>query len=212
MAQTAQRTREPEQTAPAAVYVYEIRLLDGGSLWARAGDPATAETELAGLHRKLGSDPFVRVADTIVRSDDVRSVQLHEQDDSEGGFLDDLKRRLGGGRMSSYETDERTTTTRGRQRPAERRHLDDDGPGFADRYVGYGMRPWSETKPFFLTSEFLTLLASIAAVAIGMAASDVFDSTRGFTLIAVLAAAYMISRGLAKSGTRDPNPEHRGRY
>jgi hypothetical protein len=70
----------------------------------------------------------------------------------------------------------------------------------------------SETKPFFLTSEFLTLLATIAAIAIAMAASDNFDSPRGFTLIAGLAAAYMIARGLAKAGTKDPNPDRGDRY
>ena len=211
MAQTTQRSRQAAEPESAAViaYVYEIRLLDGGSLWAQGGDASSVEPELAALHSRLGTEPFVRVGDTVVRSDDVRSVQLHEDDGSNrsGGLLDELKQRLGGGgRMTTYDTDERTSQTRGR-RPER-----DDGPGFADRYVGYGRRPWSETKPFFLTSEFLTLLASIAAVAIGMAASDALDAHHGFTLISVLAGAYMLSRGLAKSGTKDPNPDAGGRY
>jgi hypothetical protein len=207
MAQTAQRGSEPAQAESASTYVYEIRLLSGESIWANARDATSVEAELDAAHTRLGTQPFVRLGDTIVRGDDVRTVQLHEDDGSKGGLLDDLKRRLGGGgSMTSYETEDRTTETRPRARARQ-----DDG-GFAERYVGYGQRPWSETKPFFLTSEFLTLLASIAAVAIGMAASDVFDSTRGFTLIAVLAAAYMISRGLAKSGTRDPNPDRGARY
>ena len=59
-----------------------------------------------------------------------------------------------------------------------------------------------ETKPFFLTSEFLTLLAAVAAVAIAMAASDVLDANRGWLLITALAVAYILSRGIAKAGTR----------
>jgi hypothetical protein len=191
-------------------YVYEIRLLDGDSIWARPSEGAASGSDLETLHRRLGTDPFVQIGDTVVRSENIRSVQLREDDGSGdgSGLIESLKQRLGGGRMTSYDTEE-VTQTRGRAgRPAASR---DDGPGFADRYVGYGRRPWSETKPFFLTSEFLTLLATIAAVAIGMAASDSFDSPRGFTLIAALAAAYMIARGLAKSGTRDPNPD-RDRY
>ena len=204
---------EPEvDTASQTAFVYEIRMLDGDSIWAHAGDPAGIESELELVHGRLGTEPFVRAGDTIVRSEDVRSIQLHEDDGADGGgLIDSLKQRLGGGRMTSYDTEERTTT-RPRGGASARGREMDDGPGFADRYVGYGRRPWSETKPFFLTSEFLTLLAAIAAIAIAMAASDNFDSPRGFTLIAGLAAAYMIARGLAKSGTRDPNPDRGDRY
>jgi hypothetical protein len=186
--------------------VYEIRLVDGGSLWAHARD-STPRTELETVHTRLASEPFVRVGDTVVRSGDVRSIQLHEEDGSGDGMFESLKRRFGGGSMTTYDDDGATQT-----RPAARARRHDDEPGFTDRYVGYGGRPWSETKPFFLTSEFLTLIATIAAVAIGMGASDELDATRGFTLIAALAAAYMLSRGLAKSGTRDPNPDRGPRY
>jgi hypothetical protein len=221
MTQSTKRTEEPrqadeavEESAAVIGYVYEIRLLDGDSIWAHARDTAMAESELQSLHGRLGTEPFVRLGDTIVRSEDVRSVQLHEDDGSDegGGLIDTLKQRLGGGRMTSYDTEERTSTTRGRGGRATRGREMDDGPGFAERYVGYGQRPWSETKPFFMTSEFLTLLATIAAIAIAMASADNFDSPRGFTLIAGLAAAYMIARGLAKSGTRDPNPDRGDRY
>ena len=220
MTQSTQRPRRPApadeavaESAPAAAYVYEITLVDGESIWAHATDAAAVESELGTVHQRLGTEPFVRLGDTIVRSEDVRSVQLHEDDgsDRDGGLLENLKQRLGGGRMTSYETEERTQTRARGGRMASSRATD-DGPGFADRYVGYGHRPWSETKPFFLTSEFLTLLATIAAIAIAMAASDNFDAPRGFTLIAGLAAAYMIARGLAKAGTKDPNPDRGDRY
>ena len=65
-----------------------------------------------------------------------------------------------------------------------------------------GDRAGGETKPFFLTSEFLTLVAAVAAVAIAMAASDVLDANRGWLLITALAVAYILSRGIAKAGTR----------
>lgn len=217
MTHSTQETRRPRpadeavaESAGAVEYVYEMRLVDGDSIWAHARDAAASRSELETLHGRLGTEPFVRVGDTVVRSEDIRSVQLHESDGSDegGGLFENLKQRLGGGRVTTYDTEERTQT---RSRGAGSRSMD-EGPGFADRYVGYGRRPWSETKPFFLTSEFLTLLATIAAIAIAMAASDNFDSPRGFTLIAGLAAAYMIARGLAKAGTKDPNPDRGDRY
>ena len=58
-------------------------------------------------------------------------------------------------------------------------------------------------KPFFLTSEFLVLLASIAAVVIAAAIADGFGAERAWTLVTVLAAAYMISRGLSKVARGD---------
>lgn len=219
MTQSTQETRQPRpageavaESATAVGYVYEIRLVDGDSIWAHA-DAAARGSELHTLHSRLGTEPFVLVGDTVVRSEDIRSVQLHEDDGSDGGggLLENLKQRLGGGRMTTYDTEERTQTRTRGGRASGARSMD-DGPGFADRYVGYGRRPWSETKPFFLTSEFLTLLATIAAIAIAMAASDNFDAPRGFTLIAGLAAAYMIARGLAKAGTKDPNPDRGDRY
>ena len=58
-------------------------------------------------------------------------------------------------------------------------------------------------KPFFLTSEFLTMLAVIAAIAIAAAVADNLDARRAWTLITVAAAAYIISRGLSKIGRGD---------
>ena len=75
-----------------------------------------------------------------------------------------------------------------------------------DPRIGYGRRPWSETKPFFLTSEFATFVVASLAVLIAMAASDILDARAGWLLITILAAAYMLSRGIAKAGTGDPNP------
>ena len=73
---------------------------------------------------------------------------------------------------------------------------------------GFGWGPPQQSrrrgeKPFFLTSEFLTLLASIAAVVIAAAVADGFGAERAWTLVTVLAAAYMLSRGLSKVARGD---------
>ena len=66
---------------------------------------------------------------------------------------------------------------------------------------GYG---WDETKPFFMTSEFLALVAGVAGVLIAAAMTDSLDARRAWLYVTILAAAYMVSRGLAKAGSRDP--------
>jgi hypothetical protein len=77
---------------------------------------------------------------------------------------------------------------------------------------GYGFNRGSvETRPFFLTSEFGMTLLGIILVAIVSATAEDVDSHLASMLIAGLVAAYTLSRGLAKSGTRsgsfDPRDE-----
>jgi hypothetical protein len=59
-----------------------------------------------------------------------------------------------------------------------------------------------ETKPFFLTSEFVAAVLAIAGIAITAAASDAFGAWRAWILITAVTVGYLISRGIAKSGTR----------
>jgi hypothetical protein len=59
-----------------------------------------------------------------------------------------------------------------------------------------------ETKSSFKTSEFLTMVGAVAAILIASAVADNFDAPRAWTLVAVVASAYMVARGLAKSGSR----------
>ena len=59
-----------------------------------------------------------------------------------------------------------------------------------------------ETKPSFKTSELMTMIGIVVAILIASAAADNFDAPRAWTLIAVVASAYMVARGLAKSGSR----------
>jgi hypothetical protein len=68
-----------------------------------------------------------------------------------------------------------------------------------------------ETKPFFLTSEFAAAVLAVAGIAITAMSSDSFGAWRAWVLITAVTAAYLISRGIAKSGTRsnavDPREE-----
>jgi hypothetical protein len=79
--------------------------------------------------------------------------------------------------------------------------------------MGMGMRRggWSETKPFFMTSEFLGTVLCVIAVALTAAFAEDIDSRLATALIAGLVAMYTLSRGIAKSGTRsrasDPRDE-----
>jgi hypothetical protein len=60
----------------------------------------------------------------------------------------------------------------------------------------------TETKPFFLTSEFLVFVLFLMGLGIGTATSDDVDPRLFWTLATVATAFYMLSRGIAKSGTR----------
>jgi hypothetical protein len=64
-----------------------------------------------------------------------------------------------------------------------------------------------ETKPSFKTSELMTMIGIIVAILIASAAADNFDAPRAWTLVAVVASAYMVARGLAKSGSRHVDTE-----
>jgi hypothetical protein len=58
-----------------------------------------------------------------------------------------------------------------------------------------------ETKPSFLTTEFYAMVGSIAAILAAAAQADNFDAPLAWTLVAAVAIGYMVSRGLAKSGS-----------
>jgi hypothetical protein len=58
-----------------------------------------------------------------------------------------------------------------------------------------------ETKPSFLTTELYAFVATVAAILIAAAQADNFDAPRAWTLVAAVAIGYVVSRGLAKSGS-----------
>ena len=65
-------------------------------------------------------------------------------------------------------------------------------------------RTSDETKPSLKTTEFWAMAAIIAAILVASAVSDSLGDVRAWTLVAAVGIGYMISRGLAKSGSRDP--------
>jgi hypothetical protein len=88
---------------------------------------------------------------------------------------------------------------------AERRHMP----------ASYGetrLTTGDETKNSLKTTEFFAMVSVIGAILIATAVSDSLNDVRAWTLIAAVAIGYMISRGLAKSGSRyfgDEDPLNR---
>ena len=58
-----------------------------------------------------------------------------------------------------------------------------------------------ETKLSLKTTEFWAMVGLIAAILIASAVSDSLDDVRAWTLVAAVGIGYMLSRGLAKSGS-----------
>jgi hypothetical protein len=62
----------------------------------------------------------------------------------------------------------------------------------------------TETKASTKTTEFYVYLIAAAAVLIASFVVDGFNATEGWMFFTYLSIGYMISRGLAKSGSREP--------
>jgi len=196
--------QQDADTEQRRAHVVEVVLVSGEKIKALLGvDEQAARAELAGLHGRLEDGRYLRVGDdTIVRAEEVRWLQLRPHDDNDGGLIDSLMTKVrGGDEMSNYDTHH----SQGNQ-----------GSGLSP-WIGYGRRPYSETKPFFLTSEFLAFAGMLIALLVALGVSDTLNNFRGWLLPTILTSAYIISRGIAKSGERDPNPEQQpermqGRY
>jgi hypothetical protein len=63
-------------------------------------------------------------------------------------------------------------------------------------------RTRDETKLALKTTEFWAMAGIIAAILIATAVSDSLNDVRAWTLVAAVSIGYMLSRGLAKSGTK----------
>ena len=75
----------------------------------------------------------------------------------------------------------------------------------------------TETKAAFKTTEFYVMLVVLVgiliagnAIEIEEGGTDYFAADKVWLYVTILASAYMISRGLAKSGSRDPYWEDSG--
>jgi hypothetical protein len=62
----------------------------------------------------------------------------------------------------------------------------------------------TETKASTKTSEFFVYVIAAAAILIASYVVDGFNATEGWMFFTYLTIGYMISRGLAKSGSREP--------
>jgi hypothetical protein len=72
----------------------------------------------------------------------------------------------------------------------------------------------TETKASFKTTEFIAFVAVVAAVLIATAIVDQADAggigaRQGWLYVTILTVGYMVSRGLAKAGSRQPYDEDR---
>jgi hypothetical protein len=79
----------------------------------------------------------------------------------------------------------------------------------AEVSLGETRRTTDETKNALKTTEFVAMVGVIAAILIATWASDTLNDVRGWTLVAAVAIGYMLSRGLAKSGSRYGGGEDR---
>ena len=87
----------------------------------------------------------------------------------------------------------------------------------AVRHEGPIRRLTTETKQAFKTTEFWAMVGVVVAILVSAAAikggdtsgTDEFIARQAWLYVAIVAGAYFISRGLAKSGSRDPYTESR---
>jgi hypothetical protein len=68
----------------------------------------------------------------------------------------------------------------------------------APRRVG-----WAETKPSFLTTEFYAMIGVIVATIVAGESNGSWDDRWVWQVVGAIAIGYMVSRGLAKSGSID---------
>ncbi len=88
--------------------------------------------------------------------------------------------------------------------------------GATDTGADYRARParstFTEAKQGFKTSEFYVAVVFVAGVLLATYADkDTLTHSDGFRYAAFAVAAYVISRGLAKLGVREPYTENDGR-
>ena len=77
-------------------------------------------------------------------------------------------------------------------------------PKVHTRETDVGPERSTETKASTKTSEFFVYLAAVAAILIASLIMDGFNATEGWMFFTFLSIGYMISRGLEKSGSREP--------
>lgn len=87
-----------------------------------------------------------------------------------------------------------------------------DGDADGDARPATTHRTFTEAKSGFKTSEFFVMLAFVAGVLIATYVdSDSLSRSDGWRYAAIAVAAYVVSRGLAKLGVREPYTDRDGR-
>ena len=61
----------------------------------------------------------------------------------------------------------------------------------------------TETRRSFATTEFWLTLASVAAILAAAYTDNAFDIDHGWTLATAIVIGYLVSRGIAKAGSRE---------
>jgi hypothetical protein len=77
---------------------------------------------------------------------------------------------------------------------------------------GVVARLTTETKQAFKTTEFWAMVAIVVSILVaswmvddgGGGERDAFPAVRAWLYVAIVGSAYMVSRGLAKAGSREP--------
>jgi hypothetical protein len=91
-----------------------------------------------------------------------------------------------------------------------------EAPRGATAQRGLVRRLSTETKQAFKTTEFWAMATVIVAILVSAAVinggdtsgTDEFIARQAWLYVAIVAGAYFISRGLAKSGSREPYTDH----
>jgi hypothetical protein len=91
---------------------------------------------------------------------------------------------------------------------APRTSTSDDGDRSSRRLQTPAPRRSTETKASFKTTEFLAYLAAVVGVLIAAGVVDEangggFGAKQAWLYVTILTVGYMVSRGLAKSGSRE---------
>jgi hypothetical protein len=86
-----------------------------------------------------------------------------------------------------------------------------DAPN-ANRSAGVTTRRGNETKAFYKTTEFMVFIVATAGVLLASylvqatdGRGDYFLADKAWLYVVILSVGYMVSRGLAKSGSRHHN-------
>lgn len=89
------------------------------------------------------------------------------------------------------------------------------GSTVAGGHRGSGRRLATETKAAYKTTEFIAYLAVVAGILISAATitgggdhADLFKASQAWLYISIVTLGYLLSRGIAKSGSKQPYDEN----